>query len=119
MAGRLQRMMRIEVYKCGIAIECNPTSNVLISTFKRYDRHPIMTFNNYHLVRDDEPNMYVSVNTDDLGVFDTSLKNEYALLFNSIARSRHGEGNYEDDDIYAYLEYLRQNGIDMAFRQGI
>ena len=118
MAVRLQRLMRTEVYKRGIAVECNPTSNVLISTFKRYDRHPIITFNNYHLIRDDEPNLFVSVNTDDLGVFDTSLKNEYALLFNSIARSRHEEGNYEDDDIYAYLEYLRQNGIDMAFRTG-
>lgn len=113
----LQRAMRLKVYKKELALESNPTSNVLIGTFRSYDKHPILTFNNHHLVHDNEPNMSVSVNTDDLGVFDTSLKNEYALLFASISRKRHAEGNYEDDDIYAYLDYLRQNGIDMAFRK--
>jgi hypothetical protein len=112
----IQRAMRKEIYNRGIAIECNPTSNVLIGTFQRYDKHPITVFNNYHLVHDDEPNMMASVNTDDLGVFDTSAQNEYALLFASIAGSRHKENNYEDDVIYEYLDYLRENGINMAFK---
>ena len=59
----------------------------------------------------------VSINTDDIGVFDTSLENEYALVFESIRRNRYAEGNYNDDEIYEYLEYLRQNGLRMAFRR--
>ena len=59
----------------------------------------------------------MSVNTDDMGVFDTSLENEYAVLLCAICRARHREGNYNDDAVYDYLDYLRENGIRMAFRK--
>lgn len=116
MTERFQREMRAKVYRRQIGIECNPTSNILIGSFDRYDQHPILMFNNYHLIKDNEPNMLVSINTDDLGVFDTSLKNEYALMFASISRTRHLQQNYEDDDIYEYIDYLRQNGLNMVFK---
>lgn len=88
----------------------------MIGTFEFYDRHPIMTFNHYKLDElSKEPNIQVSINTDDLGVFDTSLENEYALLLCAICRARHREGNYNDDVVYEYLDYLRENGLRMAF----
>ena len=56
------------------------------------------------------------MNTDDIGVFDTSLSNEYAVLCAAIIRYRHEEGNWNDEAVYEYLEGLRQNGLEMAFR---
>ncbi len=113
-----QTALRMEIARKGIVIECNPTSNVLIGTFEFYDRHPILTFNNYYLNESSkEPHIQVSVNTDDMGVFDTSLENEYAVLLCAICRARHREGNYNDDAVYDYLDYLRENGIRMAFRK--
>lgn len=113
----MQRAMRQELFQKGIAIECNPTSNLKIGTFRRHDKHPLLTFNNYYLEDDNTtPNMKVSINTDDLGVFDTSLVNVYALMFNAITKKRHDEGNYNDDAVYDYLNYIRKNGIEMAFK---
>lgn len=118
LAREFQTTLRLEIARRGIAIECNPTSNVLIGTFEFYDRHPILTFNNFYLNEaSKDPHIQVSVNTDDLGVFDTSLENEYAVLLCAICRARHREGNYNDDAVYAYLDYLRENGIRMAFRK--
>ena len=114
----MQKAIRQDLFQRRIAIECNPTSNVKIGTFRMYDRHPLLTFNN-HLLEDDNatPNMKVSINTDDLGVFDTSLANEYALLFDALKKKRHMEGNYNDDAVYDYLNYVRKTGLEMAFKK--
>ncbi len=114
--SRLQKAMCMEIFKREIAIECNPTSNVLIGTFPFYEDHPIFVFNNHCLgAKVDTPDLCVSINTDDLGVFDTSLVNEYALLFRAIQRKRHRSGNFDDSAIYQYLERIRQNGMNMVF----
>lgn len=113
----MQKALRKRIAEKGIGIECNPTSNVLISNFMYYSEHPVLVFNHYHLdSRTEEPNLWVSINTDDIGVFDTSLSNEYALLFSALARQRHEENNWDDNVIYEYLDALRQNGLDMAFK---
>lgn len=119
--SEMQRAMQLKIAKKGIAIECNPSSNVLISTFRRYDKHPILNFNNYHLTEDNDenPHIQVSINTDDIGVFDTSLENEYALLFSAIKRIRQDKGRYNDEEIYEYLEHIRKNGIRMSFKEDI
>lgn len=81
----------------GIAIETNPSSNYLIGTIKKYDEHPIMRFNSRKL-RKTERNMSlnVSINTDDQGVFDTLLENEYAL---KKKRNKDNELEYDIEDI--------------------
>ena len=72
----------------GIAIETNPSSNYLIGTIKKYDEHPIMRFNSRKL-RKTERNMSLNVliNTDDQGVFDTLLENEYALMMLALKKN--------------------------------
>lgn len=113
----MQKALRRQIAQRGIAIECNPTSNVLISNFKYFIKHPAIVFNHYHLDdRQDEPNLWISINTDDIGVFDTSLSYEYALLFRAITMQRHSEDNWNDEAVYEYLDMLRQNGHEMAFR---
>ena len=63
------------------------------------------------------PQLTVSVNTDDLGVFDTSQEFEYALLYfalNSI-RDDQGKPRYGKTEILRYLENLRKMGHSVAF----
>ncbi len=115
--SKMQKALRRRIAEKGIGIECNPTSNVLIGSFVYYSRHPILTFNRQYMSgQEEEPNLWVSINTDDIGVFDTSLTNEYALLFEAVVRQRHEENKRNDDVIYEYLDSLRQNGLDMAFK---
>lgn len=106
----LQAGMRREIADKRIAIECNPSSNVLIGPFDRYDKHPIFTFCPV-VPQKGEICQFVSVNTDDQGVFDTSLEEEYALLECALRK----QGAYSDMEIYDYLERLRQNGFAQVF----
>lgn len=78
---QLQDKMIRHLVNIGIGIETNPSSNYLIGTIKKYEEHPIIRFNSRKL-KAVEPNMSlsISINTDDQGVFDTLLENEYALM---------------------------------------
>lgn len=112
-------------YDCaqrGIMIECNPTSNYLIGTFRRYDRHPIFRFNNARLVSTDgtfstTPQLSVSINTDDQGIFDTTLENEYAIMACCLKQMRgpDGQSRYTTDSIYQYLDNIREMGLEQSF----
>ena len=114
---QFQERLQRKIADRGIAVECNLTSNVLIGTFRKYDTHPILRFNRHKLGPNEcRPNILASLNTDDLGVFSTSLGNEYALLLCALRKARHIEGKRDDMAIYDYLDYLRECGISMAFK---
>jgi hypothetical protein len=40
-------------------------------------------------------------------------------MFDAICRMRHKQGDYDDYKVYQYLDYLRQNGIAMAFKKAV
>ena len=116
---RMQDGMIKFLIKKGISIECNPSSNVLIGTFKRYEEHPIFRFNRFDL---DEryrnvDQLCVSVNTDDQGIFDTSLENEYALLASALEKQKLEDGmqKYSSSAILQYLYNLRAMGEMQVF----
>lgn len=114
----MQDKMQAMIAQKGIAIECNPSSNHLIGTFGKYENHPIFRFNSHLLSPENSSSeICVSVNTDDQGVFDTSLENEYALLAECLAgmKDEHNERIYSDETIYEYLDYIREMGISQTF----
>lgn len=120
-----KELMKIVSCK-GIGIETNPSSNYLIGTFKRYDKHPILKFFNLGLTADSEkikecPQLFVSINTDDQGVFDTYLENEYALMAIALekAKDSNGELIYNSSMIYEWLDNIRQMGLQQTFAKGI
>lgn len=120
--GDAQDAMQEHIREKGLIIECNPSSNVLIGTFQSYEKHPIFRFNNAMIEQIQEKRhacrqLPVCVNTDDLGVFDTSQELEYALLFQALdsARMKDGSKQYQEVDILTYLEHLRQMGHDAIF----
>lgn len=103
----------------GIAIETNPSSNYLIGTIERYDQHPIVRFNNRKLHQSEKnTSLSVSINTDDQGVFDTLLENEYALLVLALQKAKDASGNalYDIEDIYEWIDYVRDLGVKQVFK---
>lgn len=118
---QLQVRMMEKIMVKGIAVECNPSSNHLIGTFDRYEQHPIFRFNHFGLslpeLTESSGQIRVSVNTDDQGVFDTSIENEYALLFGALCTKQNAAGRpvLGYDEILAYMEHLRIMGNDMTF----
>ena len=115
---QFQNKLQEKIADAGIAVECNLTSNVLIGTFRKYDSHPILRINRHMLGPNYEgTNILASINTDDLGVFATSLGNEYALLLCALQKMTRIDGRYDDIKIYDYLNHLRESGISMTFRE--
>lgn len=99
-----------------IYIETNPSSNYLISSIARYDQHPIIRFNNYKLIPSVNRNkVNVSINTDDQGVFDTLLENEYALVYESINKAENEDGSKKYHNVLEWMEEIRKNGLRQTF----
>jgi hypothetical protein len=120
---KIQKHMQIYVRERGIGIEANPSSNVLISTFKRYDKHPIFNMYNRGLdygnkFENSIPQMFVSINTDDQGLFDTLLENEYALMAIALEKVKDENGNarYSQAEVYDWIDRVRRMGIEQSFR---
>ena len=110
-------MYQLISYK-GIAIETNPTSNLLINGMKDYSEHPISAFYDNGLnINSSETQLNVSINTDDRSVFSTSLSNEYAYLMfyleNKLDES--GENLYTRFNILKWLDEIRKMGNEQAF----
>lgn len=117
----VQKCMQIFVRERGIGIETNPSSNVLISNFKRYDKHPILNMYNIGIEKENEqekPQLFVSINTDDQGVFDTLLENEYALMAIALEKVKDAKGQplYNQSQIYDWINRVREMGIEQSFR---
>ncbi|MCM1245275.1 MAG: hypothetical protein NC293_06470 [Roseburia sp.] len=116
---QLQDKMIRHLVNTGIGVETNPSSNYLIGTIKKYEEHPIIRFNSRKL-KAVEPNMSlsVSINTDDQGVFDTLLENEYALMALALKKATNDENQplYDLEDIYEWIDYVRRMGIEQIFR---
>ena len=62
-----------------IQLNVCPSSNVMLSYAKDYEHHPIKT-----LV---DNGVEVTINTDDLLIFNSSIENEYLILYNAGALS--------------------------------
>lgn len=116
-----QRSMREQIAHKGIGVETNPSSNYLISRFGEYEQHPIVTFNDCYLHDPpQEPTLLVSINTDDQGVFDTDLENEFSLMASALenARNQNGTYLYAPENVYRWIDQIRQMGLEQSFRQG-
>jgi len=119
----IQIEMRYLLARKGISIETNPTSNVLISTFRKYEEHPVLAFYNRGLPVSEQEEaecaqLQVSVNTDDSGVFYTDLETEYALLARSLEQitGENEKPRFKKSDIYTWIDHIRVMGLEQSFR---
>jgi hypothetical protein len=124
LVSEVQECYRNAIKKLNIGIECNPTSNYLIGTFDNYAKHPILTFYNLGLEIEpkkikDCPQLFVSINTDDQGIFGTSLENEYALMAIALEKEKDefGQPKYHPTMIYQWLDNIRKMGLEQSFNK--
>lgn len=119
LVNEIQDSMIGELVKKGICIETNPSSNYLIGTIEKYDQHPVFRFNSRKLKPAERNHaLCVSINTDDQGVFDTLLENEYALICLALRKAKDDKGGqlYDVEDIYEWLDYVREMGMEQVFK---
>lgn len=120
----IQKCFQREIAQKHLGIETNPSSNCLIGTFRRYDKHPLLRFFNLGLEIDPDkirecPQLFVSINTDDQGVFNTYLENEYALMALALEKMKdeNGQPIYHSAMIYDWLDRIRKMGLEMSFKK--
>ena len=120
--SEVQSAMRYAVADRRLAVECNPTSNVKIGAFRRYQSHPLSTFYNIGLAHSSEElrgcaQMNVSINTDDQGVFFTSIENEFAVMARAmeIAEDMSGNTIYQEWEVADWIDHIREQGNQQGF----
>lgn len=118
----LQNKMQQQISKMKIAIECCPTSNLKIGYIERYDEHPLLTkFYPIDKVNSDPsyPLIKSSINTDDRGVFHTSIYEEYSLIALALEKSvdDNNKRKYNEPTVLRYIEEIRENAHQMAFKR--
>lgn len=117
---KLQDAMMRFISKRQLCIECCPSSNTRIGRLRRFDEHPIFRF---MPIRDNETRypLAVTVNTDDLGVFSTSLPNEYSLLALALLKKKDYEGNhlYSTHEVYDWIGRVIDNGHKFTFLRNV
>jgi hypothetical protein len=95
----------------GVAIETLPTSNVRISSYDRLEEHHLFRWLNLTEDRFDTVPA-ICVGSDDTGIFATSLRNEYAAIYD-VLRCVMSIGSHEATTI---LEKLNRNGSAFRFQ---
>ena len=63
------------------------------------------------------PQIPVSINTDDQGVFSTYIENEYALMALALEKAvdKDGKRMYNRTMVYHWLDRIRTMGIEQSF----
>ena len=115
---KIQIHMRSFILEKGIGVESCPSSNYLISNLD--DFREIPTFNLFPIreSQSDFVRLNVCINTDDQGVFYTSLSKEYALLAGTLRKyTKEGVREYSDNEIMNWIQKLMDNGKILCFRE--
>lgn len=109
----LQKKIFRKVQSLGVGVESNPTSNVRIGGMSRYENHPIFKF---FPVESGEDSVLASINTDDRGVFETSIEREFSLLACALYKKHSRNASNPDmRKTMAWLDELRENAIIQYF----
>jgi len=106
----LQAHVRQVIGSRGIAVEINPSSNLLIGHLGDLTSHPLWRLCPPAGVSNDAPGVRVCIGSDDPITFATSLPEEYQLLADTLA----GAG-VAGPDVDAWLEAARQCGLANRF----
>ncbi len=92
-----------------LVVEVNPSSNRIIGPMEKLEEHPV-----FRLTLDKENRLSrdcrVTINSDDPGVFATSLSHEFYLL-GEILLNR----GVPEPEVVKWLDWLRRNGEDYSF----
>lgn len=117
---KLQLRMRSFITEKGIAVESCPTSNFLISNLDEFKEIPTFQLFPLRESHNDFRRLNVCINTDDQGVFYTSLVKEYTRLMAAMWKEQGEDGmrEHSDDKIIIWIKRLMENSKQLCFRTG-
>lgn len=117
---QLQLKMRSYVTEKGIAIESCPSSNFLISNLDTFEEIPTFQLFPLRESHNSFRRLNVCVNTDDQGVFYTSLVKEYTLLMATKRKELEDDNmrEHSDDKILIWIKRLMDYSKQLCFRTG-
>ncbi len=104
-----QKKVQKLVLERQVVVEVNPSSNRVIGPMEKMADHPVFALTldkEQHLARQ----IRVTINTDDPGVFSTSLPHEFYLLGEILVNRGVSEA-----EVVEWLNWLRENGKDYSF----
>ncbi|HOG43991.1 MAG TPA: hypothetical protein PK560_07915 [bacterium] len=102
----IQNIMCKKLAQNGIVVEANPTSNLCIGEAQTFEDYYIK-----NLSSPEKENVIITINSDDPVVFNTTLQNEYAVVFDMMLKT----GKYSKKQIVDWIDKLRQNGMEYSF----
>lgn len=106
---QVQEKLKQVVRDRHLVVEVNPSSNRIIGPMASMQEHPV-----FRLTLDKEGRPVhegrVTINTDDPGVFATSLSHEFYLLGEVLL-----DRGVPETEVMGWLEWLRQSGVDYSF----
>lgn len=113
---QIQQRMLTRLERLHIGIECNPSSNFKIGEMERYDEHPILKFYNFG-IHTPYPHheVSVSINTDDAGIFATSLEREYALMALALEKRQDEAFGNTPRAVVDWLNNIRRMSVEQRF----
>ena len=116
LVGRLQRVMMRRLETLGVTIESNPTSNLMLSGMERYDELPLLRHSSATWLWG--MHLPFTINTDDKGLFGTSLQNEFALMAKAMSKKEGvlTQRKWSDKEIEKYLMKAVERSHEVKFR---
>jgi hypothetical protein len=106
---QIQSGLRRQVGRCGLTVEVNPSSNLLIANLSDLAHHPLWRLKPPR--GDGEvPPLPISVGSDDPITFATKLPEEYGLLYDTLLAA-----GLSDDQAQGWVDQLRRRGLETRF----
>ena len=97
-------------------MEANPTSNLAIGSARNMDDSHVfrLNFPGTVLAENNQPlnphKLLLTLNTDDLSIFNTTSENELAYMYHSMTHQ-----GYSKEDALIWIDKIRQYGLDSSF----
>jgi adenosine/AMP deaminase-like protein len=107
----LQAALRQKLGARGIAVEVNPTSNLLVGDLEDLSAHPLWRLRPPR-GGGDAPPVSVCIGSDDPVVFASNLRHEYQLLSDALALA-----GLSDEEARTWLDRTRDCGLEGRFTQ--
>jgi hypothetical protein len=107
--AEIQAGIRRTYGEYGIAIEVNPTSNLLIGDLQDLRNHPLWRLRPPRLDVDSPP-VAVCIGSDDPLTFGTNLRQEYQFLHDALVLA-----GLTDDQAFEWLDQARASGLQNRF----
>ncbi len=105
----LQQTLRSNIAALGLAVEVNPSSNLLIGNMGDISSHPLFRLNPLD-PKANHPKVNICIGSDDPLTFNTALPREYQLLWDTLILAGKAEASVHD-----WLEDVRACSLSHRF----